>query len=205
MDAKALRNLMDEVYRRADAEWPTVEGEATAERLVRHWLIRAQLNIGSFDGYPSSSGRWSDVIRQSVDAFGFAMMLHRIRVSYPAAAEFLAKQLWSDLEDGEAVHGQVYDWWAERNLQPDAIRLVGERMAREQLPPAESAELRRAVAAIQELRDSFEEAGKPAPDVVDAQWLLEAMANSADVPVDDDAVPLSSDRGQPVRLPHYES
>jgi hypothetical protein len=53
-------------------------------------------------------------------------------------------------------------------------------MAREQLPLAESIVMGKAVDAIQELRDSFEDAGKPAPDVVDAQWLLEVTASASE-------------------------
>ncbi|MEO6703482.1 MAG: hypothetical protein ABI140_07305 [Jatrophihabitantaceae bacterium] len=171
---------VQQAHHDADASWPHTPAEATAARLERFYLVRAQLMLGMVDAYPSSSRRWSEGLITAADSYGLAMLLHRIGWSYPVVADCLAQQLWLDLDNDAAVGSLVAEWLTERGLDPEAIRATGERVAREHRPRAEVAVLRKAVEAVQELCDSVEDAGRPVPDVVDAQWLLEVMASAAE-------------------------
>lgn len=102
------------------APYPSRESEATADALARNLTVVAQLNWRRMlDTETAEETRAATNLM--VNLFGIVKVLKALQTVAPETADEVARDLWSDWEDGGSVGEWLHSWLRDFGIDPEQV------------------------------------------------------------------------------------
>ena len=112
------------------APYPTREQDVTATSLARNLTVVAQLNWQRMlDTEKSDDTRAATNLM--VNLFGIVKVLKALQSVAPATADEVARDLWSDWEDGGAVGEWLHAWLRGFGIDPERVNATASELMRD--------------------------------------------------------------------------
>lgn len=112
------------------APYPVHESEATADALARNLTVVAQLNWRRMlDTETAEETRAATNLM--VNLFGIVKVLKALQAVAPETADEVARDLWSDWEDGGAVGEWLHSWLRDFGIDPEQVNAAAVELMRD--------------------------------------------------------------------------
>ena len=112
------------------APYPRTEQDATADALARNLTVVAQMNWRRMlDTEKAEDTRAATNLM--VNLFGIVKVLKALQAVAPATADEVARDLWSDWEDGGAVGEWLHSWLRDFGIDPEQVNAAATELMRE--------------------------------------------------------------------------
>lgn len=112
------------------APYPRRESEVTAESLARSLMVQAQANRHRMIHDRTADGAVSGGNRL-VDVYGVVKLLKALQTVAPAVADEVARDLWSDWEDGATVTEWLHAWLTSAGIDPERVNAAASELMRD--------------------------------------------------------------------------
>lgn len=112
------------------APYPSRESEATADALARNLTVVAQLNWRRMlDTETAEETRAATNLM--VNLFGIVKVLKALQTVAPETADEVARDLWSDWEDGGSVGEWLHSWLRDFGIDPERVNAAAAELMRD--------------------------------------------------------------------------
>ncbi|MEV4672691.1 hypothetical protein AB0K34_13635 [Actinomadura sp. NPDC049382] len=112
------------------APYPLHESEVTADALARNLTVVAQLNWQRMlDTETAEETRAATNLM--VNLFGIVKLLKALQTVAPETAEEVARDLWSDWEDGGSVGEWLHSWLTGFGIDPEQVNAAATDLIRD--------------------------------------------------------------------------
>jgi hypothetical protein len=112
------------------APYPSRESEATADALARNLTVVAQLNWRRMlDTETAEETRAATNLM--VNLFGIVKVLKALQTVAPETADEVARDLWSDWEDGGSVGEWLHSWLRDFGIDPEQVNAAAVELMRD--------------------------------------------------------------------------
>lgn len=112
------------------APYPRRESEVTAESLARSLMVQAQANRHRmmYDRTPDGAVSGGNRL---IDVYGVVKLLKVLQTVAPDVADEVARDLWSDWEDGATVAEWLHAWLTSAGIDPEQVNAAAVELMRD--------------------------------------------------------------------------